>query len=216
MGSWAAERRLGVLPAWQKVLRACMNRNARLGVWCVAVATLCLGVRAMLLNPGPRSHSSSLNIALVDAVGHSNERAVAGLLSQGASPNAKNDYGWPVLLLATENQQPAIVELLLDRGADINATNQHGDTALMRASGTVPVLRPLLDHGADINVRNAVGQTALIYAAMSNAGADGVALLLAHNAPVDTTDSEGRSALWYAHYNGWRDNERLIRAKLKA
>lgn len=206
----------GVSLAWRSMSRICMNKIKTVGVWLVAVTFVCIGIRAMLPYPGLKPHPQSLNAALVDAVDHSDERSVTELLSQGASPNAENEYGWPILLLATENQRPAIVKLLLDSGANINATNQHGDTALMRASGNVPLLRSLLDRGSDVNPRNVVGQTALIYASMSNRGADGVALLLAHNAPIAITDNEGRSAIWYARHNGWKDNERLLREKSKA
>src|SRR5262249_43996349 len=55
----------------------------------------------------------------------------------------------------TDDSQQA--ESLLNRGAEINATNAHGMTALMRAaaSGRLRMVRALLEHGADPNrVRN--------------------------------------------------------------
>jgi ankyrin repeat protein len=55
------------------------------------------------------------------------------------------------------------LRLLLDRGADVNAANQAGDTALHGATlrGSTTIVQFLFDHGADPTVRNASGQTPL-------------------------------------------------------
>jgi uncharacterized protein len=57
----------------------------------------------------------------------------------------------------------AVLELLIAHGADVNAVNQHGETALIKAawSGCVENLEVLLEHGADPEVRDTWGQTAL-------------------------------------------------------
>jgi hypothetical protein len=55
---------------------------------------------------------------------------------------------------------------LLNQGAEINAGDRSGVTALMRAAyhGQLPVVRALLEHGADPNVRDLSGLTALLMA----------------------------------------------------
>ena len=55
------------------------------------------------------------------------------------------------------------IELLLDRGADINAANQSGDTALHGATlrGSTAIIQYLVDHGANVRAKNRKGQTPL-------------------------------------------------------
>jgi ankyrin repeat protein len=62
------------------------------------------------------------------------------------------------------NRTPAdAVKLLLEAGADPNAVNPRGDTALHIAAhdGRLDVLRELVAGGADVTARNKAGQTAL-------------------------------------------------------
>ena len=46
-----------------------------------------------------------------------------------------NEEGMTVLIAAAGNGREALVQLLLEKGADINATDRNGDTALMTAAG---------------------------------------------------------------------------------
>ncbi|PWB78759.1 MAG: hypothetical protein C3F08_08175 [Candidatus Methylomirabilota bacterium] len=57
-------------------------------------------------------------------------------------------------------------ELLLAKGADVNACNKDGATALMRAAshGRSGVVDLLLNKGAEVNVKASDGGTALKYA----------------------------------------------------
>ncbi|MGH9764929.1 MAG: ankyrin repeat domain-containing protein, partial [Blastocatellia bacterium] len=54
-------------------------------------------------------------------------------------------------------------ELLLDRGVDVNAVNDDGDTALMNAAvyGSQLCVELLIRRGANVNARNKQGMTAL-------------------------------------------------------
>lgn len=62
--------------------------------------------------------------------------------------------------------------MLLERGADPNASNEEGTTALMLAVGNdyrkPEIVRLLLDHGADCNARNFYGANVLHVAADSD------------------------------------------------
>jgi len=59
------------------------------------------------------------------------------------------------------------VQILLHKGADVNATRAYGRTALMEAAlaGHLPVVSLLLDHGAEVNAQDREGQTAVSLAA---------------------------------------------------
>ena len=52
--------------------------------------------------------------------------------------------------------------MLLDYGADINAKDKNGATALMAASEArnAELVKLLLDHGADVNIQDKQGKTA--------------------------------------------------------
>ena len=54
----------------------------------------------------------------------------------------------------------------LESGANVNAKDSNGETALMHASrkGRVDIVRHLLKNGADVNIPNNDGWTALMYA----------------------------------------------------
>ena len=55
-----------------------------------------------------------------------------------------------------------MVKLLLDRGADVNGADEHGNTALMEAAGggcDRELIRVLLKAGARINAANTGGRT---------------------------------------------------------
>src|SRR5215813_9378731 len=58
------------------------------------------------------------------------------------------------------------VEQILAQGADVNASDRAGVTALMRAAyhGQLPMVNALVEHGADLNATDSDGLTALMLA----------------------------------------------------
>jgi len=58
---------------------------------------------------------------------------------------------------------PDLVKALPAAGADVNAKNNKGETALILASqiGTVDVIQALQAKGADVNAKTADGKTAI-------------------------------------------------------
>jgi len=65
---------------------------------------------------------------------------------------------------AEENPNPEVFTTLLKAGADIEARDNGGGTALMVAAGRNPnpeVITALLKAGADAKAKNKAGQTAL-------------------------------------------------------
>ena len=92
----------------------------------------------------------------------------------------------PLLIVAARCGKTRIMDLLLSRGADIDATDADGRTAVYEllnywaTYGSLPALKVLLSHGADVNKTKQsgflVGQTPLMIAI--SAGPDYVRMLL--------------------------------------
>ena len=65
--------------------------------------------------------------------------------------------------MAVRSGRVKVAEALLTRGADVNAQDDRGQTALMVAAGfsDPKMVRLLLDHKADVNIKDGDGFTAL-------------------------------------------------------
>ena len=105
--------------------------------------------------------------------------------------------------LEREPDALALVALLLDHGADVNASNETRITALMTAAenASPPVIALLLDRGADARAGDDRGWTALHYAVTSSEVAgetDYVRALLAGGAPPNFASLSGSTPLWIA------------------
>jgi ankyrin repeat protein len=110
---------------------------------------------------------------------------VKWLLAAGANVKATTREGAITpLFMACTNGNAAIVGAMLMAGADANAVNGNGTTALMTAaaSGSVDAVKVLLDRGAEVKAKERIhGQTALMFAAALNRY-DVVKLLMARGA----------------------------------
>lgn len=118
------------------------------------------------------------------------------------------------LIDAARGRDSAQVRQLLSEGADPNARDKFGRTALMEAasSGYTDNIRILLEKGADINARDTVGWSALLRATLSRR-TDTVRLLLQKGADVSVKDHDGMTALSWASSSGETAIVRLLLAK---
>ena len=99
------------------------------------------------------------------------------------------------LIKAAAGGDETIVRLLLEKGANTEATDGDGNTPLIAAaeSGHEAVVRLLLEHGANIEAKDKYDNTPLIKAADHGHEAV-VRLLLEHGANSDATNREGYTA----------------------
>lgn len=144
--------------------------------------------------------------ALFDAIKAGNTRKATQLINEGLDVNATGeDQFWTPLRYAVSHDQKEIVELLLSKGADVNARNKFGSTALIMAVTKKEIIEMLLSNGADVNAQNNSGVTALMgtivmmYTERSLPDQKEILeLLLSKGADVNVQDSSGRTALMYA------------------
>jgi len=118
----------------------------------------------------------------------------------------------PLLTAAAKNEKP-IVELLLDNGAKITATDSNGQTALHRAvrTGAREAVDLLLARGADVNAKDKSGETPLHIASLQSSSAMAEALL-AKGADVNVQDLKGDTPLQIATANNRVEVARVLLA----
>jgi len=110
-----------------------------------------------------------------------------------------NDGKTP-LQVATQHGRLNNMKLLLDQGADVNAKDKAGQTALyvaVQQNKNTDSIKLLLDKGADINTKDKVGRTAL-HIAVQYKSIDSVKCLLDEGADINTKNMFGQTALHIA------------------
>jgi ankyrin repeat protein len=150
------------------------------------------------------------------------------LLSKGADPNRqKNESDCPVLIGVAYMNNVECVRLLLEGGADPNAVNQCGETALhsslakageenVLAADRHTVVQLLMKHGADPNRRTIPGMVTLgfwrdvrtrgetpLHRAAAYASEETVRFLLGTGADKTIRDANGDSPQSWASWH-WR------------
>ena len=102
-------------------------------------------------------------------------------------------------------------KMLIDAGADVNAMDEYGYTALICAAkdGHTEIVQLLIDAGADVNVRNNIGCTALMLVA-ENGQTEIAPLLIAAHADVNVRNNIGLTALMSAGIRGYTEIARLL------
>jgi ankyrin repeat domain-containing protein 50 len=132
------------------------------------------------------------------------ETMVEVVLEEGEEFEPKD--GWVALYRAASIEDKAVIRMLLETGADVEAENK-GRTALDWAAenGHEAVVGLLLEKGLDDNGRVA------LYWATENGHEEAVGLLLKNGADVNAKDEYGSTAL---HWATWEGHEGVVRLLL--
>ena len=149
------------------------------------------------------------NTALHWASGNGHADVVELLIGKGVKVGVRNGRGETPLSCVIRScwrdieKAKAIIEALIKAGADINAKNKDGNTALHWVSecGHADVVKLLINAGADINAKNKDGDTAL-HRVSERGHADVVKLLIKEGAKVGVRNKEGEKPLSRAVDNG--------------
>jgi hypothetical protein len=128
--------------------------------------------------------------------------------------NKIDDKRSTTLYWAAQRGHEAVVRLLLEKGADVEAKGRFRETALIGAArgGHEAVVRLLLEKGADVEAKDEYGGTALVGAAEGGHEAV-VRLLLEKGADVEVKDGLGGTALIGAAQRGHEAVVRLLLEK---
>ncbi len=159
---------------------------------------------------------TSNSAELHDAVKEGNLEKVVALLHAGADAN-ESDYvvGGP-LFIAAGRANTAIVELLLERGADPDLIGESGDkTPLHQAIlvGNNENIELLINASANIEKHNARGMTAL-HIAGGDGNLSAIKLLLEAGANIDAVDDVTKTTpLHSATGNGQTEAVKLLASK---
>lgn len=142
---------------------------------------------------------------------------IAETLKQGADVNSRSRCGSsPLLRVVGIDEHLALVQLLLNHGAEVNVHDKRGFgfTPLIWAAegNAIHTVRLLLAHKAEANAQNKLGETALFWAAfMCNSTI--AEALLSQGANPNVTGESGWSPL-HESTNGLDKEEDLKIAKL--
>ena len=98
---------------------------------------------------------AALDGQLWEAASKGDAAGIERLAAEGASPDAKNQGGFPAVWVAAARGHAGAVSALVRLGADLDARDRDGWTALMSAAqfGKVECARALLAGGADRTLR---------------------------------------------------------------
>ena len=144
---------------------------------------------------------------------------VIELLEQGSDLNESDSTGKTALHYAAEYTGVATIKLLIEKGADIFAKSKIEETVLHFAveNKDVEVAKLFIELGIDMEAKTIkkddpmadYKQTALNYAAWSS-NTEVVELFLKNGAIVNTTTSQGITALWAAARQGDLDTVKVL------
>lgn len=128
-------------------------------------------------------------------------------LKQGADPNevctCYEGAPTPLWLFAKYNSNPEILRVLIQNGALVNFSDEHGDTPLMASAFNTPeVVEVLLENGADVHACNQVGWQALHHFAADSEFTESIELLIKHGADKDYINLRGQTPLSTCLFTG--------------
>jgi ankyrin repeat protein len=131
------------------------------------------------------------------AVYHQREAALTHFLRNGGSPDDADGTGQPLLCIAAANGYTEIVKILLDAGANVDATTRDaGETALHLAikNNRTDIIELLLEAGPELEVHTSeTNETPLHYAASKSGSLATIVTLLKLGAKYDALNSKDQT-----------------------
>ncbi|XP_037788674.1 ankyrin-3-like isoform X1 [Penaeus monodon] len=158
---------------------------------------------------GSKSHSDKL---LIVAVRRNDAAEVRAALNEGADLSVQGpEDGGTLLHLASQGSSGQVLQILLSRGASVDAKTSQGFTPLMTAAqrGATDALVHLLAHRANPKLATSDGTTAL-HLALQSQDSSAVTALLDAGVDVNATTVDGSTPLHIAAASGSLGLARLL------
>jgi len=153
-------------------------------IWGLAVA-----LQACLLMAAQPVRAGQLEGSLMSYVQLEEIDNVRDVIDKGANVNWRGVNGFTPLIIAARHTE---------KGADVNADDNTGQTALMQAAwfGHADVVRVLAEKGADLNAKESKGgSTALMMAFGDRPHANTVRVLIEKGADINARNKDGLTVL---------------------
>jgi ankyrin repeat protein len=150
------------------------------------------------------------NHPIFDAIRSGDRRSIAKALKDSAAVNLRDDEGNTPLIQAAFYLPASQLAQFIDRGADVNATNSAGVSALMKAVWDLDKTRLLIQRGANVNAASKMGNTPLITAAFANGASEVVKALIKAGANVNAANGASGNAVTAAAEAGDLKTLRMV------
>jgi ankyrin repeat protein len=142
-----------------------------------------------------KSERKKLNRDLLDSVSLRDITGVREQLNQAADVNTRDkEHGETPLMLAVKRADASMARLLLDAGAEVDARDDWGRTALFYAPVSSEVFDVLHRAGADVHARDVEGNTILMWEVSKSASLAEVEELLRLGIDQSVKNEDGETA----------------------
>jgi len=133
-----------------------------------------------------KGHEEAVELLLKNGAKPDRKISTAGSTRSGYSSYDSYQSAMPVLCTAVKSGNERMVKMLLEHGANVNESDEKGNTALHLATSSA-VIEMLLNAGANVSATNDKGETALrVICEKPQAGTNIVEMLLKYGADPNT------------------------------
>jgi len=139
---------------------------------------------------------------LMAAIGEGKLNFAELLLTAGADPHHRNNFGWTAWMIAMKNQHYAFADKLVEKYGVEEADFSVANVLDAAENGLLEDIEAYLENGGKVDAHIETGVTLLMRAA-DGKQLDIINLLLQHGANPNLIDSGGNSALSNASYEGF-------------
>jgi ankyrin repeat protein len=161
----------------------------------------------------------ALNDELIEAAYQNDVEEAERLIEAGADVNAKDDTVQSAYLISTSEvgDDPRLLELTLENGADVRSLDSYDGTGLIRAAdrGHTTIVARLLETDIDVDHVNRLGWTALLEAIILGGGdaahVEVVRQLVEAGVDVNLADAQGVTPLAHAEQQKYDGMVEILR-----
>jgi ankyrin repeat protein len=149
-------------------------------------------------------HASQYNDAMVQAANRGDAAALTDMLAKGASPDSRDKMGMTALLNALMGQHLKAAKVLIEAGADVNATDSGGMVAPIVFAINMKdadITKLLIEKHVNLNTAYGPAEQTPLLMATQLGDMQLVRMLIEAGADVTVQDKNGKNVMDYASGN---------------